>query len=113
MQQQSLKNILDELVKVLNPRTRKVIERRFGLRSVSHQTLEAIGQDLGVTRERVRQIEALGLRQLKNKNFSNLLKPAFETVEKHLTSLGGVRREDYLLKELSKLFSLKKKTMKI
>ncbi|MCX6813843.1 MAG: hypothetical protein NT078_01275 [Candidatus Azambacteria bacterium] len=109
MRGQSLKNILDELIKVLNPRTREVVEKRFGLRSVSCQTLEAIGQNLGVTRERVRQIEALGLRQLANKNVLESLNPAFETIEKHLMDYGGVRREDYFLRELSKLFSLKEK----
>ena len=37
---QNLKNIFDELIKVLNPRVREVIEKRFGLRSVSCQTLK-------------------------------------------------------------------------
>ena len=109
MPEQNLKNILDELIKVLNPRVREVIEKRFGLRSVSCQTLEAIGQNLGVTRERVRQIEALGLKQLANKNVLEPLKPVFEIIEKHLIDYGGVRREDYFLKELSQLFSLKEK----
>lgn len=109
MPRQNLKNILDELVRILNPRGREVIEKRFGLRSVSCQTLEAIGQNLGVTRERVRQIEALGLRQLANKNVLEPLKPVFETIEKHLRDYGSVRREDYFLRELSQLFSLKEK----
>ncbi|MEK7134914.1 MAG: sigma factor-like helix-turn-helix DNA-binding protein [Patescibacteria group bacterium] len=109
MRGQNLKNILDELIKILNPRGREVIEKRFGLRSVSGQTLEAIGQNLGVTRERVRQIEALGLRQLANKNVLEPLKPVFETIEKHLRDYGGVRRKDYFLRELSQLFSLKEK----
>jgi len=106
---QNLKNILDELIKILNPRAREVIEKRFGLRSVSCQTLEAIGQNLGVTRERVRQIEALGLKQLTNKNVLEPLKPILETIEKHLMDYGGVRREDYFLRELSQLVSLKEK----
>jgi len=109
MPKQNLKNILDELIKVLNPRVREVIEKRFGLRSVSCQTLEAIGQNLGVTRERIRQIEALGLRQLANKNVLEPLKPVFETIVKHLMDCGGVRREDYFLRELSQLVSLKEK----
>ena len=109
MPRQNLKNILDELIQILNTRVREVIEKRFGLRSVSSQTLEAIGQNLGVTRERVRQIEALGLRQLANKNVLEPLKTVFETIEKHLMDYGGVRREDYFLRELSQLVSLKEK----
>ncbi len=109
MPAQNLKNLLNEIVKILNPRTREVIEKRFGLRSISYQTLEAIGQNLGVTRERVRQIEALGLKQLANKNVLEPLKPAFETIEKYLADYGGVRRNDYFLKELSGIFSLNEK----
>lgn len=109
MPEQNLKNILDELIKILNPRAREVIEKRFGLRSISYQTLETIGRNLGVTRERIRQIEALGLKQLANKNVLEPLKPVFETIEKHLIDYGGVRRKDYFLRELSRAFSLKEK----
>ena len=109
MKGQNLKNTLDELLKVLNPRVREIIEKRFGLRSVSCQTLEAIGQSLGITRERVRQIEALGLKQLSNKNVLEPMRPVFELIEENLKDNGSVVREDYFLKELSDLFSLKEK----
>ena len=109
MQKQNLKNIIDELAKILNPRTREVIEKRFGLRSVSCQTLEAIGQNLGITRERVRQIEALGLERLTNKNVLEPIKPIFAIIEKHLADYGGIRKKDSLLRELSGLLSLKEK----
>lgn len=109
MQKLNLKNTLEQIVKVLNPRVRDVIEKRFGLRSNSYKTLEAIGQSFGITRERVRQIEALGLKQLANKNVLEPLKPVFEVIEKNLKEYGGVRREDYFLEELSKLFSLQDK----
>ena len=109
MQKQNLKNIIDELAKILNPRTREIIEKRFGLRSVSCQTLEAIGQNLGITRERVRQIEALGLERLANKSVLEPIKPIFAIIEKHLADYGGIRKKDSLLRELSKLFSLEEK----
>ncbi|MDO8743153.1 MAG: sigma factor-like helix-turn-helix DNA-binding protein [Candidatus Azambacteria bacterium] len=112
MRGQSIKIILDGLLKILNPRAREVIEKRFGLRSISRQTLEAIGQNLGITRERVRQIEALGLRQLANKNVLEPIRPAFEVVEKYLADCGGVRREDLFSRELSELFSLKENNNK-
>lgn len=109
MQRPNLKSILEQIVKVLNPRVRNVVEKRFGLRSNSYQTLEAIGQNLGVTRERVRQIEALGLKQLANKNVLEPLRPVFEVIEKNLKECGGVTREDYFLEDLSKTFSLQDK----
>ena len=102
----NLKNILDEITKILNPRVRAVIEKRFGLKSEAYQTLEAIGRNQGVTRERVRQIEALGLKQLANKNILESLEPAFDVIATHLAAYGGVRRKDCLLKELVNLFSL-------
>lgn len=107
MTEKNLKNILDEIIKVINPRVREIINKRFGLRTISYQTLEAIGQDMGITRERVRQIEALGLKQLTNKNVLEPIKPVFELIERHLMTHGGVKREDYFLKELTELFSLK------
>jgi DNA-directed RNA polymerase sigma subunit (sigma70/sigma32) len=45
---------------------RHVLERRFGLDGTAPQTLEDLGTELGVTRERVRQIETRALRQLRN-----------------------------------------------
>jgi RNA polymerase sigma factor (sigma-70 family) len=49
---------VDRLLRHLTPREREVIEWRFGLGSEEAQTLEAVGQRLGISRERVRQIEA-------------------------------------------------------
>lgn len=109
MQEQKIKNTLNEILSFLNPRVREVIEKRFGLRAVAHQTLEAIGEAMEITRERVRQIEALGLRQLSNKNIVEPLKPALDIVEQYLKSWGGVKREDYFLKEAADLFFLKEK----
>jgi RNA polymerase primary sigma factor len=49
----------------LNPRMRHVVLRRFGLDGQSPQTLEEVGADLGITRERVRQLETRALRELR------------------------------------------------
>jgi len=56
---------LREILAVLPPNERAIIEQRFGLDGQTPRTLEAIGQQLGVTRERVRQIEAAALRKLR------------------------------------------------
>ena len=50
----------------LNPRMRLVIARRFGLDGQAPQTLEQVGAELGITRERVRQLEARALRELRS-----------------------------------------------
>jgi RNA polymerase primary sigma factor len=49
----------------LNPRMRHVVVRRFGLDGQAPQTLEEVGNDLGITRERVRQLETRALRELR------------------------------------------------
>jgi RNA polymerase primary sigma factor len=49
----------------LDPRLRDVLERRFGLSDGNPQTLEHIGKELGITRERVRQLETRALKQLR------------------------------------------------
>jgi len=49
----------------LNPRMRRVLSLRFGLEGVQPQTLEEVGAGLGITRERVRQLEARALRELR------------------------------------------------
>ena len=50
----------------LNPRMRLVIARRFGLDGQTPQTLEQVGTELGITRERVRQLESRALRELRS-----------------------------------------------
>ncbi len=55
---------LDHWLNVLNPKQREVIERRFGLHGYEPSTLEQVAKELGVTRERVRQIQIDALRRL-------------------------------------------------
>ena len=57
---------LRDALEALEPRMRHVVLRRFGLDGEQPQTLEDLGSELGITRERVRQIETRALRQLRN-----------------------------------------------
>jgi RNA polymerase primary sigma factor len=56
---------LRQALEQLEPRLRDVLERRFGLTGNNPQTLEHIGRELGITRERVRQLEARALKELR------------------------------------------------
>jgi RNA polymerase primary sigma factor len=61
-----LKEQMEEILKGLSERERKVLEMRFGLKDGNARTLEEVGQEFGVTRERIRQIEAKALRKLRH-----------------------------------------------
>jgi RNA polymerase primary sigma factor len=56
---------LEQALRSLKPRMRLVVERRFGLNGKAPRTLEEVGQELGITRERVRQLESRALRELR------------------------------------------------
>jgi RNA polymerase primary sigma factor len=56
---------LAQAIERLNPRMKHVVLRRFGLDGQPPQTLEEVGNDLGITRERVRQLETRALRELR------------------------------------------------
>ena len=63
---QLLKEQLHEILAQLSDRERKVLEMRFGLNDGQGRTLEEVGSEFGVTRERIRQIEAKALRKLRH-----------------------------------------------
>ncbi len=71
---QLLKEQMQDVLDGLSPREREVLELRFGLRDGQTRTLEEVGQAFGVTRERIRQIEAKALRKLRHPIRSRKLK---------------------------------------
>ena len=69
-----LKEQLEEVLETLTPREAKVLRLRFGLDDGRSRTLEEVGQEFGVTRERIRPIEAKALRKLRHPSRSRKLK---------------------------------------
>jgi RNA polymerase primary sigma factor len=67
-----------QVLKTLTPREEKIIKMRFGLEDGSEHTLEEVGQNFAVTRERIRQIEAKALRKLRHPSRSHRLRAFLE-----------------------------------
>ena len=69
-----LKEQLSDVLKTLTPREEKVLSLRFGLEDGNPKTLEEVGKEFNVTRERIRQIEAKALRKLRHPSRSKKLR---------------------------------------
>jgi RNA polymerase primary sigma factor len=74
----NLKEQTDSVLKTLTPREERVIKMRFGVGDGSEHTLEEVGQNFAVTRERIRQIEAKALRKLRHPSRSRKLRAFLE-----------------------------------
>ena len=72
------KEQLAEVLSTLTPREEKVLRLRFGLEDGRSRTLEEVGKEFNVTRERIRQIEAKALRKLRHPSRSKKLKDFLE-----------------------------------
>jgi len=99
------KKICSNLLKNLPEKQKKVVSRRFALSSgtspagtTKGETLESIGKDFGITRERVRQVENDAFLKLKPeiKKYQSI----FESFKKYLKNRGGLEKEEDLLNEL-------------
>ena len=81
-QNDDVKGRIDGWLDQLNDKQREVVERRFGLHGYEISTLEEVGNEIGVTRERVRQIQIEALRRLR------------EVLERDGYSIDALFRED-------------------
>ena len=79
--QRLLKDRINEVLKSLAPREREVIELRFGLKDGTPKTLDEVAKLYGITRERIRQIEARGLLKLRQPTRSQRLEEFAEGEE--------------------------------
>ena len=73
-EQLELEQAVQETLATLSPREEKIMRLRFGIGEPSEHTLEEVGDDFGVTRERIRQIEAKALRRLRHPSRSSCLR---------------------------------------
>jgi len=92
----NLKDQTGQVLRTLTPREEKVIKMRFGLEDGSEHTLEEVGQSFAVTRERIRQIEAKALEELRHPSRSRKLRRLWMELETK-PSHGSARIHGYVL----------------
>jgi len=94
--------LVKRLLAEVPERAREVLIFRFGLGTkASRDTLEAIGERWGITRERVRQIEAAGIESIRNSKAFGDSQDSFDELSKYIEALGGIIPEDELLNGLA------------
>lgn len=99
----SPKNVTKELLSELPERSRKVLVDRFGLSQKSEsRTLDAIGQEYGITRERIRQIENHGISSVRDSDAYAEHTATLEDLKRALHTLGGILAQETVLAEVAK-----------
>jgi DNA-directed RNA polymerase delta subunit len=91
--------IYQKFTKGLSPKTKDIFDRRFGVKTKGPETLEAIGKTLGITRERVRQIEEAGFNFVR-KNNKEAIDGIYADFANYFKEQGGFKKEDTILNEL-------------
>ena len=86
-----LKEKVREILKTLTPREEKVLKMRFGIDVASEHTLEEVGKDFSVTRERIRQIEVKALRKLRHPSRSKNCKVSLMRIMMRLEMASNLR----------------------
>lgn len=99
----SPKSASKDLLAELPERSRYVLTHRFGLSGKGERrTLDSIGQEYGITRERIRQIENHGISSVRDSDAYAKLSHAWEDLKRAIAALGGIVAEEVLLRELAK-----------
>ncbi len=96
----NLSEIVEEMFMVLTNKEKDVIVKRFGLDNKPKRTLESIGQQFSVTRERIRQIEKIALGKLRRTVSATRLSMVNEIANKIVAENGGVLLENKLISEI-------------
>src|SRR6185503_4019032 len=101
MENKNYKQLYSKMTKTLSDNAREVFDRRFGVKTGEPETLDAIGQDFGITRERVRQIENAGL-NIVRKNNKDVIESVFVDFNNYFEQHGGLKHEDTAFEDLGK-----------
>ncbi|MCX6719702.1 MAG: hypothetical protein NTV36_01155, partial [Candidatus Staskawiczbacteria bacterium] len=99
MKKANFSQTYQKLTKGLSPKTKDIFDRRFGVKTGAPETLEAIGKTLGITRERVRQIEEAGFTHVR-KNNKEALEAIYADFAEYFKQQGGFKKEENALEEL-------------
>ena len=97
------KEFMEKLLGLLTDRERDVIERRFAIGYDKKETLDHIGKGYSVTRERIRQIEAVAIQKLARISQDKSIRVIHDIAKDILAKFGGVMSEDMLVSEMRKL----------
>lgn len=100
---ESIMQVLKEIFLVLSEKERNIINKRFSLENPEKKTLEQIGQEYSITRERVRQIEKNAISKLRRTAMQSSLKSLFEAANEIVAEKGGVSDEEQIISELASL----------
>ncbi len=99
----NISKVTGQLLAVLNTRSKDIISRRFGLKTGRKETLDAIGKSYDITRERVRQIEEVALKQMRShleSGFDKTVAPYLSLARATLEDHGGTLNEEQLFGQL-------------
>src|SRR3989344_4364899 len=99
-----IEELIKQALQVDDKRGRDIVVRRFGLKTPDMHTLASLGEEYGLTRERVRQIESATLDSIRERIKDGKQALLFlELMEKYLVSVSRVRRSDFLAREIAVL----------
>ena len=99
MEKINYSQLYTKLTKGISAKTKDIFDRRFGVKTGKTETLESIGESLGITRERVRQIEEVGFNFVR-KNHKETLEKIFNGFNDYFVQKGGFKKEEMVLEEL-------------
>ncbi|MDI6777926.1 MAG: sigma factor-like helix-turn-helix DNA-binding protein [Patescibacteria group bacterium] len=110
VRENDIKNIVEKLLASLSAKQKLVIASRFGIGNGASQTLESIGKNFNITRERVRQIEADAINLLKKREKDNSFSDLAGCVKEIIKEKGGICSGGDLIKEVFSLYFGKNQT---